>query len=179
MGRWMATNGTESRGQAVWVCPFTVQVDTAEQLPYTFQGLRTNADKGNKPIEVPTVRKHLKTGDYSILGHHNGIVIERKSKEDLYASVARRENFEDRLNRMEEIHDAGGLAFIMVENGRRHVINHPPKHSDYNPKALNRTILAWEIRYRAKWMFIGGRDYAEAMTFRILERWWAEYNKGK
>lgn len=157
--------------QQVITCPFTVLVDTREQRPYSFLGLTANADKKSLPLVVPTVRGTLHTGDYSIVGMQDCLV-ERKSKEDLWSSVARRENFIGRLERMTEIANAGGYCCIMVECGDRDLLI-PPLRAKMNPKALNRTIISWRIRYNVDWWFISGRERAEAYTFRILERFHA------
>lgn len=156
------------KGQ-VYTCPFTVQVDTREQAPYLFSDLRTNAKEGNKLIEVPLEFKSLATGDYSIVGM-NQVVIERKSKEDLYGSVARRENFKGRLERMTAIAESGGYAAVVIECDIHDMLHCPPAHSKLDPKSLNRTIIAWRQRYRADWWFLSGRQDAEKFTFRILER---------
>ena len=53
-----------------------IVIDTREQRPWTFDGM-------------PSIQRGLRTGDYSIDGHTeppDGIVIERKSAEDLLAA---------------------------------------------------------------------------------------------
>jgi hypothetical protein len=152
-------------------CPFTVQVDTREQRPYVFSNMRTNKDKGEKLIAVPVEFSSLDTGDYSIIGLSDRIAIERKSKEDLFGSVARRDNFRGRLERMDTLISLGGYAAIMVECSLED-LHEPPPYSQLNPKSLLRTILAWRQRYRADWWFVSGRHRAEAFTFRMLERFY-------
>jgi ERCC4-type nuclease len=145
-------------------CPFTVVVDTREQRPYVFDNLRSNADEGGRLLRVDTVRLALPVGDYSIFGYPH-VVIERKSKEDLYASVARRPNFIGRLEKMDEL----DCPNVVVECSLDSLVI-PPPFSKLSPKSLNRTILSWQRRYRSvHWIFAPGRDWAEAYTFRILE----------
>jgi ERCC4-type nuclease len=151
-------------------CPFTVLVDSREQAPYLFRGLRANADRGGLPVLVPTARRGLAVGDYSMEGFEDQIIIERKSKEDLYNSVARRGNFVGRLARMARY----PYAAVVVEADWGEVLTSPPKYSQLLPKSLFRTIMAWDVRYPVKWWFVPGRDAGEATTFRLLERWWAD-----
>lgn len=158
--------------------PFTIIIDTREQRPYSFKGLFADAKQKSLPLTIPTVRGTLHTGDYSIQGMENCLV-ERKSKEDLYGSIAKRANFIGRLERMHEIAEAGGYCCIMVECGDIDLLNRP-KHSRMPAKSLNRTIIAWRQRYRVDWYFISTRERAEAYTFRLLERfYWDHCKTGK
>jgi ERCC4-type nuclease len=153
-------------------CPFTVQIDTREQLPYTFANLRANADKGNARLIVPTVRRVVEIGDYTIAGLETVVAIERKSKEDLYSSIGqRRENF---IHRLQILSDRRIFGAVIVEAGWDSLIGDPPHYSRLNPKALSRTIFAWMIRFpRVQWVMMPGRVMAENATFRLLERFWA------
>lgn len=63
--------------------PFTVLVDSREKRPFVFTGLR----QAGMPLYVPTRRTGLKTGDYSIHGMEEGIVVERKSIADFIGTV--------------------------------------------------------------------------------------------
>ena len=158
-------------------CPFTVGIDTREQRPYQFLGLRANTDKKHARLAIRTERVNLKTGfgDYTILELPK-IAIERKSKEDLYSSIGqRRENFEERLVRM-----GGGpgswYAAVVIEAEISELVAEPPAHTKLNPKSLMRTILAWQMRYpTVAWWFLPNRSAAEAWTFRLLERFWNVY----
>jgi len=166
----------DDQAEKTVTAPFTVLVDTREQRPYTFEGLRANADQGHALIHVPTVRGTLHTGDYSIKGLGEVVVVERKSKEDLYASVGRRENFEDRMRRLCLEHS---VAAVVVEAQLDELLSDPPRHSSLHPKALNRTILSWMVRWpRVHWLLCPGRVVAEAMTFRFLERFHVAWQGG-
>lgn len=73
-------------------CPFTVLVDSAEQHPWTFQGLKADADKGDLPLVVPYEWANLgrgkdSLGDYSIAGLVGHVAVERKSLEDCISTV--------------------------------------------------------------------------------------------
>lgn len=153
--------------------PFTIAIDTREQLPYSFVGIRADSDKDYAILEVPTMRTGLPIGDYLVLGLPQA-VIERKSKEDLYASVSqRRDNFEQRLCRMQE---ELRWAAVVIEASWHEVITQPPTFTQFNPKSLNRTLIAWMQRFpRVHWCYLPNRDFAERHTFRCLERWWKDH----
>lgn len=150
--------------------PFTVVIDRREQKPYLFDGLRTNADLGNRPIRVDLRFDTLTTGDYSIFGLPI-VTIERKSKEDLYGSISQaRQNFEARLRRMSS---EFWYSAVVVEADWEELLSDPPRHTQFSPKALARTIQAWAIRYpRVHWWFLWCREAAENFTFRLLEKFW-------
>lgn len=163
-------------------CPFTILVDTQEQLPYHFLDIRTNKDKGNLPVVVPTQRIRLRTGDYTIFGMYR-VLVERKSKSDLFQSVARRENFEDRLQRMQ---DESDYSAVVVEAEWSECFADPPRHprtgdvQGVEPKALFRTVIAWQQRYPiVHWWMMPGRDAAEQATFRMLERYYLDRTADK
>lgn len=152
--------------------PCGIIIDTREQQPYTFQGLRANADQGHALLRIPTCRIALPVGDYTVQGLAEQVVVERKSKEDLYGSIGqRRQNFEERLKVMAIM----ASAAVVVEAEWASVLLDPPTHSKLHPRALSRTILSWIIRYpRVHWLMLPDRQTAEAMTYRYLERFhWA------
>jgi ERCC4-type nuclease len=155
--------------------PFVVLIDTREQHPYTFDRTPLWAGPANRSarIIVRTQPAALKTGDYGLQGW-SGIAVERKSKEDLYGSISqRRENFVERLERMEDEHD---YSAVVVEAEWAELLSNPPKHSQFSPKSLTRTIIAWRQRYRrVDWWFLPSRDHAEAFTYRIIERYYLDH----
>jgi len=118
------------------------------------------------------MRYGLPVGDYSIFGLPQ-IAIERKSKADLYSSVVKRANFEGRLERMS---NDRAFALVIVEAELLEILTKPPHHSQFSPKALARTIWAWQQRYRGvHWIFAPSREHAEAITFRHLERFYEDH----
>src|SRR5690242_13649754 len=66
--------------------PFITIIDTRETAPYSFAGLRADAKDHNRQLVIPTKFAGLPTGDYSIEGMENLIVVERKSLADLYST---------------------------------------------------------------------------------------------
>jgi ERCC4-type nuclease len=152
-------------------CPFTVVVDTREQSPYLFLGLTGGPRRRPLPLAVPTMRAGLPVGDYSILGYPQ-IVVERKSKEDLYGSVSRRSNFVGRLERMDELI----YSAVVVEAEYLDCLGNPPRFAKLHPRSLSGTLIAWRQRYRGvDWYFVPGREAGERTTFRILERFWLDH----
>lgn len=151
--------------------PFRVAIDTREQLPYRFENLKADANRRYKPLLVPTVIETLQSGDYSIEGLENQVAIERKSKDDLFGTLGRgRDRFEAELERL-----AGYQFASVVVEAEWSSIFEPHEYSELNPKTIFRSVLAWQQRYPViHWNFLPNREYAEAATFRILERFWKE-----
>lgn len=164
--------------------PFEVVVDTREQAPYTFTGIRTDPSstrgKRSIPLVVPTVTATLKSGDYSIRGYETDVAIERKSLQDLFGTLAqRRKQFTAELERLNEMR----FAAVVVEAGWPTILGGPvtligdgPHHrSQLNPKTVYRSVIAWNVRYeRVRWWMCDSRAFAERTTFRILERWYKD-----
>ena len=71
--------------------PFVVLVDSREQFPYGFSGMRSDKVDGSRIIQVRTETRGLKCGDYSLeidgVDYSDRISIERKSLGDLYGTV--------------------------------------------------------------------------------------------
>jgi ERCC4-type nuclease len=156
-------------------CPFKIIIDTREQRPYTFSGLKSDVDEKRGEIEVEVVRGSLKHGDYQVSSMPE-FCIERKSLDDLYGSISRRDNF---VNRFQSMSRDGVRGAIVVEAELRQVIGHPPPFTKLHPKSVSRTIQAWSLRYpHVAWWFLADRVWAEAWTFRLLQRWWKDHQHG-
>lgn len=88
-------------------------VDSREQKPYKFS--------------IPTVKKALNSGDYSIVGYEDDITVERKSLPDLVRCCGRdRARFMNQCNRLVEIEHRllvveAGWAEIELGQWRGHV----------------------------------------------------------
>jgi DNA excision repair protein ERCC-4 len=151
-------------------CPFRIVVDTREQLPYTFAGLTSDAKAGRLPIAVETITGTIESGDYTIEGMANRVAVERKSKADLFGTIGKgRERFQRELARLNELE----FAIVVVEAEWVEIFRYPPVRSKLTPKTIFRSVNAWEQRYtRVHWCFCPGRPFAEAKTFRVLERFW-------
>ena len=179
--------------------PWRIVIDTAEQHAFSFGGLKADANKGNRPIEVETVRRCLgrypeSRGDYS-LESVDGVwthttpagwcFVERKSLEDCQSTLlgfadGHRERFESELANLAAVIRCGGAALVVVECDLCELLNAAPCHGvrsrQQNAKTLMRSILACKMDYCVPWLFCGGRRMAEIATFRFLERFWRVRN---
>jgi ERCC4-type nuclease len=156
---------SEGKAGAATVCPRTLSdlvfvVDSREQRPYSF----TNA-----------VVKGLRTGDYSLLGCEDEVAIERKSRADAYSTIgSNRARFQREFERL-----AGySYAAVVVEATMPGFLI-PPAFSELNPKAALGTLLSWSVRYGIPIFFTGDREYGQATTRYLLERfaWYAREDK--
>jgi ERCC4-type nuclease len=150
--------------------PFTIVVDTREQLPFRFEELRGDGKDGRCPLFVPISHSPLATGDYSLEGFEDRIAIERKSLADLFATLSQgRRRFQRELERL-----AGyDFAAVVIEADWRTITCDPPERSRLLPKTVFRSVIAWQLRYpRIHWWTCPNRRFAEIATFRLLERFW-------
>lgn len=152
-----------SNSSNVITCPFTIVIDSREQLPWHFDSLQA----GGKRVIVPTERATLLTGDYSIRGFENEVAIERKSVPDFYNSITSgRRRLEAEFQRMESMK----LTAIIVE-GRLDSVLEPGFHGRrINPQAILATIASWTVKYQPRWFFSPTRELAERLAFALLEK---------
>lgn len=157
-------------------CPFTIAVDTREQAPFSFSSIRANSDRSYRPLIIDTQRTTLQQGDYSIVGHELQIAIERKSKTDLFGTLsAGRERFENELQRLSQ---HVNWSAVIVESEMSGILEHPPEFSQLSAKSVVGSVVAFMVRYPSvHWLFMPGRQAAELMCFRLLERYWKELEK--
>lgn len=159
---------------------FTIVVDSDEKRAYRFQGLHDGSGPSRRYVVVPTVRRSLPVGDYTIEGLESEVIIERKSLEDLFGSISPkigkgekespRDNFKRRLEKMA----AYRFSVVIVEAELSTIIYAPPEFSKLNPKSASRTLIAFNARYPTKWVFCPTREVAEGMTYRMLERFFKD-----
>lgn len=152
--------------------PVPVIVDTREQQPYRFAGIRGDQREGGGLIVVECQRGTLATGDYSLAGHEDRVAVERKSLNDLYHTLGQgRERFERELARLNEME----TSRVVVEAEWSAIITDPPAKSKLCPKTVYRSIIAWMERFpRVHWLTVPGREFAEVTTFRVLQRFLRE-----
>jgi hypothetical protein len=192
-------NATEKKPkeQKPVICPFTVLIDTAEQLAFQFTGLKCDADKDYRPRIVHTERRCLgrhpvSLGDYSLysVAGVNGAKftvdgvgrchIERKSLADLHSTLlgfadGHRERFEQELRNLNEI-DA---ATVIVEASEWDVIRLAPEYGvrsrQKNARILDRSLSALRQDFpRVPWQFCNGPRHAELRAFYWLNRWYSK-----
>lgn len=154
--------------------PFTIVVDTREEIPYKFQSIQGDANQEYRPLVIPTERRGLKSGDYSIAGFEDIVTVERKSLADLYGTLGQgRKRFEAEHLRMASME----YAVVVIEAPTTVAFSSPPSYSRLPPKVVHRTWLDWEQDYGIPWHFCPSRKFAEVHTFRLLERFWKRKNK--
>lgn len=163
---------TRTTPDAVAVAPFTVVIDTREQLPWDFAGIPADAHQGGDPagcVVVPVVVGTLGAGDYSVQGWESRVAVERKSAADLVGTIGQgRDRFERELERLAVM----DFATVVVEAELSELKLNPPPHSQLQFKTITRSVQAWQQRYpRVHWMFLPGRRAAMLWGYRVLERW--------
>ena len=150
--------------------PFRVAVDTREQTPWTFAGLTT---PDGRPVEAVAAR--LGTADYADADRLDelGAVLERKSGPDLLGCMGRsRERFERELARL----DAFACPAVVVEVELSALLREP---GGLTPAAIVGTLLAWQQRHAARWLFAPSRPDAERLALRWLHRYSVDVAQGK
>lgn len=135
----------------------TVIIDTREQTPYSFKWCDAH---------VPTERKALCAGDYSLVGHEKRISIERKTHADAFGSLGRGRR---RFRREIEILSQFEYSAIIIECSLQSFLDAPP-NSCLNPVAAINTLISWDVRFGVRTIFAGSRGLAEIYTYRILEK---------
>lgn len=175
IGHQMGTGYDTDAGD---VLPFTILVDSMEQHPFTFEGLRGDADRDYRPLIVPKEYKALGAGrgDYSLAGYEGRCHIERKSLEDAHGTFLgwgkRRDRFERTLDFLSQIEC--GAVVIECSFGVlcASVQSRGQKTKQENAKILHRQLLAWQQDFRVPFIPCDNRRFAEKTTFRIIERFW-------
>lgn len=157
---------------------YSIIVDTDEKKGWKFLKLREDASAGknaDREIILSLVEKNLRCGDYTIDGHENEIAIERKSKDDFFKCLGGdRRRFKEQIRRMNEEVKRG---YVIVEASFQSILNGMPD-SGMNPKVAIRTRISWELRFpNVRWYFCPSVRAAEAVCFRILDRYWELYGK--
>lgn len=160
-----------SQSETFIVCPFEVVIDTREQSAYDFRGMKAGSAAGKKKgasIIVGAERGTLKTGDYSIKGLEDRVVVERKEKGDFFGCCGvDRERFEQQLSRLNEMEHG-----VVVVEADWMSIKRGHEHSNLAPRSIHRSVIAWQQDYfpNVHWWMCPGKHFAEMTTFRILAR---------
>lgn len=133
--------------------PMRLVTDSREQEPYAFT--------------VPSVRRALPAGDYSIEGFEDRVAVERKSLPDFVNTVVRaRKRFHKELVKLAS-YDA---ACVVVESELRKVIE-GRYASDAHPNALIGSVASITIDYGIPVFFCSDRQCACRFTEEYLARY--------
>jgi len=156
---------------SVVVTPFIVVIDKQEKHPWTFQGIKSDADQQERPFVVRTVTRHLVTADYTVDGLEDLIRIERKSHEDLWNTLAPEdeyERFQRELDRMRDYRN----ALVVVEASWQRILTPPPLRKT-KPKSIARKIQSLMLRFpHVQWITAFDRRFAECWSFQLLRKAW-------
>lgn len=170
-------------------CPFKIYIDSAEQHPFDFQGLRADADQEN---EIYSVRREVRClgrhpdslGDYCLEGGIGKCHVERKSMADLQSTLlgfedGHRERFKSELKNLSAIE----APLLVVECHKEDFIRSAPEYgkktAQQNAKILYRSIISIEQDFRVQLEWSGSRSMAQQDTFRWFYRYWEKNLKPK
>jgi ERCC4-type nuclease len=153
-------------------------VDTREQSPWTFSGIRHD----KQLLLARRERMTLATGDYTISGYEDRLCIERKSAADFVQSVTREATrFKAEHERMAALAQSapGSLACVIVEGSLASICDELEAEAGrrVTPDMILGAVAAWPARYGVHWWFAGDRRHAELLAWRVMWRWWCEWTK--
>lgn len=165
--------------------PFVIFIDTAEQLPFTFQGIYGDADTNYDLWDVRTSRVCLgrhpnSLGDYSITDGIGRCHVERKSMADAHSTLlgyadGHRSRFERELDNLGQLES----ALVIVEcTWEEFILNAPQFKSTTsleNAKNLYRSYWSLVREKQVPWHFSGDRASAALDTFTFLRGWWDKW----
>jgi len=149
------------------IAKFTVIIDSREQRSWFFEGITKEVKGVTHKIEVPTMVRGLKTGDYSIDGYEDKICVERKSVQDLIGTITRgRDRFQNELERMQ----AMDFSAVIVEGTWEKTLKQCFSTTRMNPVSLDSSMTAFMMRFpRTHWMFRPGRFAAMKTAYKIFD----------
>lgn len=122
-----------------------VIADTRERQPYSFD-----------PERVTTVRRALRSGDYSLDGFEERVAVERKTLDDFAQSLIRaRERFLAEMRRLESFE----AACVVVEGNLRDLLEGKAS-SHAHPSSLLGATLSVVVDHRIPVFFCSDRQAA-------------------
>lgn len=133
----------------------TIIQDSREQTPLDFSGFRG----------VKTIRKGLKTGDYSLDGYESEICFERKSVADLVGTLIQgHERFLREMQRM----DSFKAKYILIEHTPDVLHEYCKRHGwQYKFNTIIDSLMAYACHYSIRVKF---RKNREDMARYIVEK---------
>lgn len=149
--------------------PFpVVLIDTQEKTPLPLDACVLST--GEKPL---TRILTLPIGDYTLESPSGApphwLVIERKSKVDLYRSLtAERERL---MREIERALEAGIRIDFLIEATMAEIAVPPPR-TEVKSTSITRTMLSWSLQYDIHWWTVGPRPLAATWALRLLEWSW-------
>lgn len=145
--------------------PLNIVRDTREQKRQD-RALGWTFSDGFDP--KPTlITDSLSTGDYSLVGHENEVVVERKTLPDLIACLGpERERFERELSRMRGIPS----VTVIVESPQS-AMERGRYRSRLLPEAAWQSIISFTQKYRVPFIFCRNARAAERACFDFLRHY--------
>lgn len=149
--------------------PFTIIIDTREQIPWEF-GFHN------------TAKKKLDTGDYSIEGFENILAIERKKSVSEIATNLSEPRFKDVLERLGKIQH----AYMVFEFSLDEVYDFPvgsdiPKKMwdklKISGNYIIKRLIEIQLQYKIQIVFCGDSDNAERFSASIMKRIYERYHQ--
>lgn len=149
--------------------PFTIIIDTREQIPWEF-GYHN------------TAKQKLDTGDYSMVGFENILAIERKKSVSELATNLSESRFKDVLERLSKIkHPYMVFEFDMDEVYTFPVGSDIPKKLwdklRISGNYIIKRLIEIQIQYNIQIIFCGDANNAERFTVSLMKRIYEQYNK--
>jgi len=150
--------------------------DTREQAPWTFTEIVFERRLWVIRRDVTT----LLTGDYTIAGCEDRLVIERKSAADLVGSVTvGNARFRREHERMQVVVESGGFACVIVEGSLSAICDELDQDTGrrVTSESIMGAVASWPRRYGVHWLFAGDRRRAELLAFRGMLKWWRDLGR--
>jgi hypothetical protein len=148
--------------------PFTIIIDTREQIPWEF-GFHN------------TAKKKLDTGDYTIEGFENILAIERKKSVSEIATNLSESRFSDVLDRLSKIK----YPYMVFEFSLDEVYSFPVG-SDIPKKLWDKLrisgnyiikrLIEIQLKYNIQVVFCGDSDNAEKFSVSLMKRIYEQYH---
>jgi ERCC4-type nuclease len=138
-----------------------ITIDRREKYPWVF--------------DAPSVVQKLDVGDYSLLGFHNEVAIERKSLGNVIGSLSyERTRFEPELQRGRDLQ----CFCVIIEANWQDVFNKNYR-SEMSPNAVRESVIAFQVRYGTPFIFTGSRSLAARLCESYLLRFLQEKKPGQ
>jgi hypothetical protein len=148
--------------------PFTIIIDTREQIPWEF-GFHN------------TAKKKLDTGDYTIEGFENILAIERKKSVSEIATNLSESRFSDVLDRLSKIkHPYMVFEFSLDEVYSFPVGSDIPKKLwdklRISGNYIIKRLIEIQLKYNIQVVFCGDSDNAEKFSASLMKRIYEQYH---
>ena len=141
--------------------PLRIVRDTREQLKCGWMFA-----EGFDPAPIVTVAK-LETGDYSLVGHEQDVVVERKTLQDLVGCLGiGRDRFEREMHRMKGIASA-----IVIVEAPQSLLRRGKYRGQLLPESAWQSVVSFTCRYRVPFAFCRNAREAERLCFDFLRHY--------